>query len=139
MRVVLYVVASVTESGNPQVTLLLTIILTGSLLFLKGIIGLRLYRSSFVDILETVTIMNLLTFATFSLCKFKSDNRKQTAVGYVSTILTFLILVVIIIYHVAKLLLKKKRTAAEHNPVHTLTSPIAQCHRNVTHSTIEIS
>ena len=64
VRVVLYITAAVTESGNPQVPLLMTIILVGGLFFLKGIIGMRLYQRSSVDIMETAVSYTHLTLPT---------------------------------------------------------------------------
>ena len=59
VRVVLYITATVTMSGNPQVPLLMTIILVGGLLFLKGVIG-RLHRKISMDIVETVILLNIM-------------------------------------------------------------------------------
>jgi predicted outer membrane repeat protein len=92
VRVVLYITVATTVSSNPQIPLLMTVVLVGGLLFLKGVTGSRLYRRSSVDIVETVILLNLLLFAAFTWYNFKSDNRKETALVYVSTGIVFLLL-----------------------------------------------
>ena len=119
VRVVLYVIAAVTQSGNPQIPLLMTIVLTGCLFFLKGIIG-RLYKRVLVDVLETAVLLNLLTFAAFSLYRFKADNTKQTAIAYISTIITCFLLVGAIVYHVMLVCVKKHTPA----PIELATFPL---------------
>ena len=54
VRVILYVTASVTVSANPQTFPLISNILIGGLLLFKGVFGLRVYKSSLVDIVDTV-------------------------------------------------------------------------------------
>lgn len=108
VRVVLYITAAVTNSDNPQLPLLMTLILIGGLFFLKAIIGIRLHESVLVDIMETVILMNILVFAAFSLYKFKAGVTKQMAIAYTSTIIMLFILTGGIIYH-AYLLIKRIR------------------------------
>ena len=107
MRVVLYVTASVTVSANPQTFPLITIILIGGLLLFKGVFGLRVYKNSLVDIVDTVLYINLLALAAFTLYDFKVNPTKQTAVVHISTIVTFILFIGSIFYHI-KLLLKRK-------------------------------
>ena len=113
----------------------------GALFFLKGIIGIRLYRRSLVDIAETVTLLNLLIFSTFSLYKFQAGNTKQTAITYASTITTFVILMGGVVYHLI-LLIRRKRIPAEQDAISLVplvqpvaTSPLSE----VTYSVVEIS
>ena len=73
VRVVLYVTASVTVSANPQTFPLIAIILTGGLTLFKGVFGLRVYKSSLVDILDTVLYFILFALAVFTLYDFKAD------------------------------------------------------------------
>ena len=53
---------------------------------------------------------NLLALAAFSQYKFKTDLKKQSAVAYTSTIITFLLLVVVIAYHVYLMIISRKET-----------------------------
>ena len=75
--VVLYITVAVTVSDNPEVPLLMTIILIRGLLFLKGSIGTRLYRRLSVDIVETVLLLNLQIFASLSWFNLKADSKKS--------------------------------------------------------------
>ena len=107
VRVVLYSTASVTVSDNPQASLLMTIILVGSLLSCKTLArGVVVYKNVLVDVVDTVLYFNLLALSAFSWYDFKADVDKQTAVAYTSTIITFLLLVGVIIYHVSLLVRK---------------------------------
>ena len=135
VRVVLYITVSVTisDSNKPQTALLVTIILVVGLFFLKAVIGMRVYKNSIVDVLQTGMYLNLLAFAVFSLYDFKDDVKKQTAVAYSSTIITFIFLVGVIIYHVF-LLIRKDKLPEEVN----LTPVQVKEKAEVTHSVIEI-
>ena len=114
VRVVLYITASVTVSANPQASLSTTILLVGGLIFFKAIVGVRVHKNLIVDILETVMLFNLLVLTAFSSYQFKSDPKKQTAVAYISTLITFILLVGAIAYHIF-LLIKKKKASKEAN------------------------
>ena len=138
VRVVLYITASVTVSqvDNPQASLLITIILVGSLSLIKEITGARVYKKSFVNIVETALYFNLLALSAFSWYDFKADVDKQRAVAYTSTIITFLLLVGVIIYQVS-LLVRKDRLPEEMNEY--LMAPVQTKDKvEVTHSVIEL-
>ena len=137
VRVILYITAAVTVSDNPQTSLLITIILIGGLIFLKGIIGVQVHRKSFVDIVDTLMYFNLLTLAAFSQYDFKTDVRKQTAIAYTSTIITFILLVGVVIYHVT-LLNIKKTTSEEVNEYPLASVQSANSQPRVTYSILEI-
>ena len=95
---------------KPQVSLLATNILVGSLFLLKSIINLKVYKKLFTDIVETIVYFNVLALATFSLYDFKADLKKQTAVAYTSTIITLFLFIGVIAYHLYVLIRKEKTT-----------------------------
>ena len=135
VRVVLYITASVTVSqfNNPQASLLITIILVGGLSLINGA---RVYKKSFVNIVETGLYFNLLALSAFSWYDFKADVDKQRAVAYTSTIITFILFVGVIIYHVS-LLVRKDRLPEEMNEY--LMAPVQPKDKaEVTHSVIEL-
>ena len=133
VRVILYITASVTVSANPEVSLLATIILVGGLFYLNRCIkNSAVYRKSFTDIVETTVYFNLLALAAFSMYDFKNDLKKQTAVAYTSTIITFLLLVGVIAYHVYLLIRKEKI------PVELNEYPLAPVKPEVTYSVVEV-
>ena len=59
----IYLTAAVTESQNPRVRLFATLLLMSFLFFLKGAIGMRLYKNISIDIIEAVILVNLLTYS----------------------------------------------------------------------------
>ena len=138
VRVVLYITAAVANSGNPQLPLLMAIILIGGLFFLKTINGTRLYSSIVVDTIETVIFLNLLTFTSFSLYRFNADNTKQIIIAYISTLTTFLILVGVVVYHIY-LFISKKRMAAQQNRTSINDLGTNSPKNEVTYSVVEIS
>ena len=105
VRVVLYIIEAVTVSRNPQITLLMTIVLVGGLCLLRGS---KMYRKSVVEIVDRILHFNLLALAAFTWYDFKNNPRKQTAVVYTTTLITFILLVGVIFYHVALLFKKNK-------------------------------
>ena len=105
---ILYITASVTVSSTPQTLPLITAILVGAIFLLKGAIGVRVYKSTLVDTVDTTMYFNLLAFAILSQYNFKTDLTKQTAVAYLSTIITCILLIWSIVYHMFLLLRKEK-------------------------------
>ena len=134
VRVVLYVTASVTVSANPQTFPLISIILIGGIFLFGKIFGLRVYKNSFVDAFDTVLYFNLLALSAFSLYDFKISPRKQTAVAYTSTIVTFILFIGSIFYHI-KLLFKKETPPQDLNEFPL--APLQPGHAQVTYSVIE--
>ena len=108
VRVVLYIVASATVSANPQTFALITGILVGGLILFKSLFSLRMYKNTFVDVMDAMLSFNLLVLAFFSLYDFKGNITKQKAVAYTSTIITFILFIVVIFYHVFLLIKKEK-------------------------------
>ena len=134
VRVVLYVTASVTVSANPQTFPVISIILIGGIFLFSKIFGLRVYKNSFVDAFNTVLYFNLLALSAFSLYDFKISPRKQTAVAYTSTIVTFILFIGSIFYHV-KLLFKKEMPPQDLNEFSL--APLQPGHAQMTYSVIE--
>ena len=139
LRVVLYITISVTVSGDPETSLLMTFVLVGSLSFVKEITGARVYKNSFLNIVGAMLYFNLLALSGFSWYRFKADFRKQTAVAYSSTIITFILLVGVIIYHVY-LLVRKDRHRREFEEEHEYLqlAPVQPATAEVTYSIVEI-
>ena len=134
VRVVLYITASVTVSANPQTFPLITIFLVGSLLVLKLVFDIRVYKNSFTDVVDTALYFNLVALSAFSLYDFKANITKQRAVAYISTIVTIILFIGAILYHVI-LLVKKEKPPEDLNeyPL-ALVQPT---NPGVTHSVVE--
>ena len=137
VRVVLYITASVTVSAGPQTSLLITNILVGSLFLIKEITGVRVYKKSFLSIIETGLYFNLLALSAFSWYRFKIDTKKQTAAAYTSTIITFILLVGVIVYYVYLLVKKDHPQLGEEVDEYPL-APVQPGKDEVTFSVIEI-
>ena len=135
VRVVLYVTDSVTASANPQTYPLLSIIIIGCLFLLKGLFSLRVYKKSFVDVVDTALYINLLLLSAFSLYHFKSDPTKQSDVAYTSTIITLILFIVTICYHI-RLLINKERLPQDLN--NSLLALVQPAQAEVTSSVIEL-
>ena len=114
VRVVLYITATVTVSTNPQTFLLIMIILVGAVILIGQVLGQRVYQNYVVNLVNTVLYFNLLTFALFTLYEFRANVVKQTAVAYISTMVTFILFIGAISYHV--MVLKKKREPSQNLP-----------------------
>ena len=115
---------------QPSTFTLITIILVGGLFLINGA---RVYKKLFVNIVKTGLYFNLLALAAFN---FKGDVNKQTAVAYISTIITFILLVGAIIYHVS-LLVRKDRLPEEVNE-YSMAPVQPKDKAEVTHSVIEL-
>ena len=104
IRVVLYITTAFTGSDIPQVPLLMTICLLGSIIFLKEIIGIRIYKNVATDIIEIIMYFNLVMFAVFSLSDLRGNIvAKRVATSYASTLLALILLLGIMITHVVDL------------------------------------
>ena len=134
VRVVLYITASVTVSTSPQTIPLLVIILVGGILVLKASFNARVYKKTFVDIIETLLYFNVLAPAAFSIYDFKTNINTQTAVAYTSIFITIILLVGVIAYHIFLLVEKKKSS----KPTPEYSPPQSPPKSAVTHSVIEI-
>ena len=134
VRVVLYITLSVTVSAKPETFPLITNTLIGGLFVFKCIRSVRVYKKSFVDLVDTVLYFNLLVFSAFSQYDFKMDITKQTAVAHISTIITFILFIGAIFYHVI-LLVKKERSAEDLDEY--LLAPVNPAIAEVTHSVVE--
>ena len=136
VRVVLYVTASVTVSTNSQTLPLITGVLIGILFCIKGVFGVKTYKNSIVNVVDTVNYLNLLLLAFFSLYDFKRNIAKQTAIIYISVIITLILFIVSLCYHIT-LLIKKSKPSQDLNK-YPLT-PIQQASSEVTFSVIDLS
>ena len=136
VRVLLFITASVTISLSPQTVPLILIISMGVLVFLKAVVGMRIYKKTLFDIVNTVFIFHLLVLSALSLFTlFGNDTLRQLAVAHISTIFVFFLLIVAIVYHIVTFLCHKKKRKAS-NVVAQLQRSISQQHgdpEGVTH------
>ena len=133
LRVVLYIISSVTLSADPKTPLLAITLVIASLLLFKSVSRVWLYKNPVVDVVETCLHFNLLALAAFSLYHFKADIMKQAIIGYISTVTTMIFLIGVVVYYMTLLKAKKTKECSQQQQV--LDKPIEN---QVTHSIIEI-
>ena len=99
-RVILYLIAAVNVSNDAQLALASIIFVVGTIFLLKASIGSRLYRNKLVDIIETAFYFNILAFATLTWYAInKKIDSYNSAIVYLSIIITLLLLLLIVLYH----------------------------------------
>ena len=95
----LCLIDALNTSTNPQVAFTSITFTVGIIIFLKGIIGHRIYKKWTYDVLEMAVLFNLFFFAVFMWYTFDTQNN-QAAIAYISICLTFVMLLLVVIYHV---------------------------------------
>ena len=138
VRGCLFAIVSRTRSEDPQASLLPTIILFGGLLTLKTA-RVTVYKSLLVDVIDTGLNFNLLTLSAFSFYHLQTDNIKQSAAIYTSTVITLVLLVGAIIYHIFLIVKKNKRPKKEEGEDGVPLAPVQPTNVEITHSVIEIA
>ena len=101
VRVILYLIAGVDQSGEPQIQLIATAILIGIIIMIKSIHLTRVYNKYFIDILESLLLFNILFLSTFMLYAIDKPTAAQAA-AYFSTSVVFVLLIFIFGYHIIK-------------------------------------
>ena len=123
-RAILYLIAAANVSNDPHLRLTSIIFIVGGIIFLKSLAGYRLYKDSFIDIVEMIFYFNILTFATLTWYTVNQETTvHNSAIAYVSVIITLLLLVLVIIHHLSTyttLLSRMHKTAVYQNLLKTL-------------------
>ena len=139
VRVVLYIISSITVSSNPQALILTTAFFIGALTLQKSISNIKVYDKTATETIDTILCYNLLTIALFSLYHFKTDSTKQTAIAYTSTIVTFLLFIGIVVYHIT-VIIRTDRKKEEHQATSPGEDAIALLpQQGVTYSVVDIT
>ena len=99
---ILYLVAAVNVSNDPQISLTAINFTVCCIVLLNsyGSIGSRVYMKWLIDVLESFFYLNILLFAIFTWYSLSDTESNQKAVAYTSVIITFILLLHIILYHV---------------------------------------
>jgi hypothetical protein len=87
---------SLNRTGDPSINLLVIIVITSGLLFLKGQFG-QVYRNWKIDLIEMVCYVNILLFSAVRL--FTTEGRKDTVPAFISGSIMLLLLICILAYH----------------------------------------
>ena len=98
VRAMLYLVAAVNVSNNPQIALTSITFTVGCLLVLKGFFG-RIYKKWPIDVLETFFYFNILFISVFTWYSLSDAESNKKAAAYISVTITLFVLLLIILYH----------------------------------------
>ena len=98
-RAVLYLVAAVNVSNDPTAALTAIFITVCCILALKAFTGSRVYRKWPVNVLETISYLNILLFTSFTWYCFDECRHKKAA-AYTSVIIMFIVILSITLYQV---------------------------------------
>ena len=101
VRVILYLIAGVDQSGEPQIQLVATTILIGMVILIKSVLLTRVYNKYFIDVLENLLLFNILFLSSFMLYAIDIPTAARAA-AYLSTLFTFILLLLIFGYHIIK-------------------------------------
>ena len=97
VRVILYVISAVNLTGDPQVSLISVVIVVSLLPVLKSILAKMTYKEKPVDVMETMTYVNIISFAAVTLKT--GTTKEQTIVAYTSVLITMICLLIVILFH----------------------------------------
>jgi hypothetical protein len=108
-RVLLYLLSAVNVSGDPRVDLLATSVVVTGLIFMKGLIRIKIYKSFLNELLEMMCYVNLILFTCASYFSLGMPDR-QRKVAYISIIFMFAKLFFVLLYHIVYYTRAKKYT-----------------------------
>ena len=97
-RIILYIIFALNLSGDPGVNLLAIIVITSSIIILKGYFG-QLYKNWMIDIIELVSYFNLILLSAAVFFTLKSGTDQSVAI-YLSGAAAFILVLVILAYHI---------------------------------------
>ena len=98
-RVLLHLVSAINTTGDPQLTILAISLITGCLLLIKGMVATKVYKNRLIDLIETLIYFNVLAFAALTWYTLDAG-KSQTAVAYISVMITFVLFLVVVVAHV---------------------------------------
>ena len=100
VHAILYLVAAVNTSNDPQLALSAIVFTMNFIFLLETYVNIRIYKKMVVNVLETFSILNILLFSIFTWYSLSNTSINQKAVAYTSVLSAFIVLLLIIFYHV---------------------------------------
>ena len=94
VRIILVLSAQINTNNDPQVALSTIVFIMGIILFLKGVVGIRVYNDWPLDTLEMLFYFNIICFTALTVAT------DHPAIAYISVSISIILLLVIILYHV---------------------------------------
>ena len=104
VRVIVFLIATFSESIDPRITLLSTAVIMSCLLSYKTILLIRVYKNWLLNTMEScvyfnITIFAMVTWYTFGDSESQSVEILQTVAAYLSAGTIFIIFVLVITFH----------------------------------------
>ena len=115
-RVLLYLLSAVNVSGDPRVDLLAVSVVVTVLIFMKGLIRIKIYKSFLNELLEMMCYGNLILFTSASYFSLGMPER-QKKVAYISISFMFAKLLFVFLYHIVYYTRAVKYTKLVYNVV----------------------
>ena len=98
-RVLLYLLSAANVSGDPRIDLLAVSVVVTALIFMKGLIRIKIYKSFLNELLEMMCYGNLILFTSASYFSLGIPDR-QRKVAYISISFMFAKLLFVLLYHI---------------------------------------
>ena len=98
-RVVLYLLSAANVSGDPRIDLLAVSVVVIGLIFVKGLMRIKIYKSFLNELLDMVCYINLILFTCASFFSLGMPN-KQRNLAYISTSLMLINVLFVLLYHI---------------------------------------
>ena len=100
LRVILFLVSAINSTGSTQEPLVAITVVVGCLLFLDT---KNVYRKTYLNIIEMLSLANILSFTAFTWYATDTNNTKlQNAIAHISVSITCILLIFVILFHVFK-------------------------------------
>ena len=94
VRIILVLSAQINTSNDPRVALSTIVFIMGIILFLKGVVGIRVYKDWPLDTLEMLFYFNIICLTALTVAT------DHPASAYMSVCISFTLLLIIILYQV---------------------------------------
>ena len=115
-RVLLYLLSAVNVSGDPRVDLLAVSVVVTGLIFMKGLVRIKIYENFLNELLEMMCYGNLILFTSASYFSLGMPDR-QRKVAYISISFMFAKLLFVLLYHIVYYTRAVKYTKLVYNVV----------------------
>lgn len=94
VRIILVLSAQINTSNDPRIALSTIVFIMGIILFLKGVVGIRVYKDWPLDTLEMLFYFNIICFTALTVAT------DDPTIAYISVCISFTLLLIVILYHV---------------------------------------
>ena len=95
---VIYLIATTTVSGDPQIQLISIVFIMSCIILLKMFIATKIFKKWLIDSLESFFYFNIVFLASFTSYNLSTGNN-QDGVAYTSVILSMMVTLFILFYH----------------------------------------